>query len=168
MTGGVAQGAAMDLLEFVVMDSPVESVPHLPARLSEIEPWVVGADTPRRTFAFNSMMMSHTINGRSFELERVDERVPLGRTEVWSFVNESELAHPVHVHVGQFRVLSRAGGRARLMPWEQGPKDTVLVMPRERVDVAVRFDHHRGLFLFHCHNLEHEDAGMMLNFEVVP
>jgi FtsP/CotA-like multicopper oxidase with cupredoxin domain len=112
------------------------------------------------------MMMSHTINGRSFELARVDERVPLGRTEVWTFVNESGLPHPVHVHGGQFRVLSRAGGRARVMSWETGPKDTVLVLPGERVDVALRFVF-PGLFLLHCHNLEHEDSGMMLNFEVV-
>ncbi|MDH3422834.1 MAG: multicopper oxidase domain-containing protein, partial [Gemmatimonadota bacterium] len=79
---------------------------------------------------------------------------------------ESELPHPVHVHAGQFRVLSRTGGRARVMAWETGLKDTVLTMPGERVDVAVRFVH-EGLFLLHCHNLEHEDMNMMLNFEVV-
>ena len=48
-----------------------------------------------------------------------------------------------------------------------GLKDTVLVYPGERVDVGVRFDDYAGLFLLHCHNLEHEDAGMMMNFEVV-
>ena len=53
------------------------------------------------------------------------------------------------------------------MPWEAGLKDTVLLFPEEEVDMLVRFDHHPGRFLLHCHNLEHEDAGMMLNFEVV-
>ena len=124
--------------------------------------------TPRREFHFGSAMMQHTINGRAFEMNRIDERVPLGRTEIWSFVNESTLAHPVHVHVGQFHVLSRVGGRGRVMPWERGLKDTTLVMPGERVDVAVRFDDYEGLFLMHCHNLEHEDAGMMMNFVVEP
>ncbi len=52
------------------------------------------------------------------------------------------------------------------MPWESGLKNTVLVLPNERVEVAVRFNEHPGLFLMHCHNLEHEDMGMMLNFEV--
>ena len=52
------------------------------------------------------------------------------------------------------------------MPWESGLKDTVLVLPGERVEVVVRFQAHRGLFLMHCHNLEHEDMGMMLNFRV--
>ena len=165
--GGTTQGSEMDLLEFVVLDSPAESRPPLPARLSEIPPPAVSASTPGRTFRFNSMMMNHTINGRTFDLDRVDERVPIGQTEVWTLVNESELPHPVHIHVGQFRVLSRAGGRNQVLPWETGLKDTVLVFPRERVDMAVRFDDYPGLYLLHCHNLEHEDMGMMLNFEVV-
>ena len=76
------------------------------------------------------------------------------------------LPHPIHVHAGQFRVLSRTGGRNRLMPWEAGLKDTVLTHPGETVNVAVRFDRYPGLFLFHCHNLEHEDMGMMANFRV--
>ena len=99
--------------------------------------------------------------------DKASERVPMGRTEVWTLVNDSELPHPVHIHVGQFQVLSREGGRNRVMPWETGLKDTVLLFPRERVEVAVRFDDHPGLFLLHCHNLEHEDMGMMLNLEVV-
>jgi FtsP/CotA-like multicopper oxidase with cupredoxin domain len=165
--GGAMQGSEMDLVEFVVSDSPSESHPPLPARLSEIPRPELSGTTPQRSFRFNSMMMNHTINGRTFDLERVDERVPLGQTEVWTLVNDSELPHPVHIHVGQFQVLSRRGGRNRVMPWETGLKDTVLVFPRERVDVAVRFDDYPGLFLMHCHNLEHEDMGMMLNFEVV-
>jgi len=165
--GGVGQGTEMDLLELVVRPSEPDPGPPLPARLSSLPERPVDADTPRRTFRFQSLMMSHTINGRSFELGRVDERVPIGRTEIWSFVNESELPHPVHVHVGQLRVLAREGGRGRVMPWERGLKDTVLTFPGERVDVAVRFDAYPGLFLLHCHNLEHEDMGMMSNFEVV-
>jgi FtsP/CotA-like multicopper oxidase with cupredoxin domain len=164
--GGLPQGAAMDLLELVVQDGAPESAPPLPERLAEIPAPGVGSDSPRRNFRFASMMMSHTINGRAFDLERVDERVRLGQTEVWTYLNESELPHPVHVHGGQFRLLARSGGRGRLMPWETGFKDTILVLPGERVDFAVRFVY-PGLFLLHCHNLEHEDSGMMLNFEVV-
>ena len=167
MMGGAAQGSAMDLLEFVVSESPVESVPPVPARLSDVPRFGVSADSPRRTFRLSSQMMNHTINGWPFEIERVDERVRLGQTEVWTLVNESELPHPVHIHSGQFQVLSRTGGRGRVMPWETGLKDTTLLFPNESVDVAVRFDEYPGLFLLHCHNLEHEDAGMMMNFEVV-
>jgi FtsP/CotA-like multicopper oxidase with cupredoxin domain len=166
MMQGLVQGAEMDLLEFVVLDSPREAAPALPERLSEIPAPRIDADTPRRTFHFNSVMMNHTINGRAFEMERIDERVPLGQTEVWTIINESGLPHPVHIHAGQHRVLSRTGGRDRVMPWETGLKDTVLVMPEERIEMAVRFPD-PGIFLMHCHNLEHEDAGMMMNFEVV-
>jgi len=161
------QGAAMDLVEFVVVDSRVETAPDLPPRLSTIPRRHVDAQTPRRTFRFNSMMMNHTINGRQFDMERVDERIPLGQTEIWTLINESALPHPVHIHAGQFQVLSRDGGRGRVMPWEAGLKDTVLLFPGERVELAVGFDDHPGVFLLHCHNLEHEDMGMMLNFEVV-
>jgi FtsP/CotA-like multicopper oxidase with cupredoxin domain len=53
-----------------------------------------------------------------------------------------------------------------VQPWERGPKDTVLLLPGERVEVVSRFDRHRGLFLLHCHNLEHEDMGMMMNYAI--
>ena len=165
--GGLPQGVEMDLLEFVVQDGPADPGPPLPTRFAPVpDRGRITDDTPRRTFRFQSQMMSHTINGLTFDMERIDERVPLRRTEVWTFVNESEVAHPVHAHAGLFRVLSRTGGRGEVMPWETGLKDTVLVMPSEIVDVAVRFAF-PGLYLLHCHNLEHEDMGMMLNFEVV-
>jgi FtsP/CotA-like multicopper oxidase with cupredoxin domain len=165
--GGIPQGEQMDLLEFVVQDSAADPGPALSTRFSDVPGrGDVTAATPRRTFVFQSMMMNHTINGRTFDMVRVDERVRMNQTEVWTFVNESELPHPIHVHAGQFRVLSRTGGRARVMPWETGLKDTVLTLPGERVDVAVRFVY-PGIFLLHCHNLEHEDMGMMINYEVV-
>jgi FtsP/CotA-like multicopper oxidase with cupredoxin domain len=160
------QGAAMDLLELVVTDTGTAAVAPLPSRLATLPTLDVSRGARRRSFRFESMMMRHTINGRSFALDRIDERVPLGETEVWTFSNASELPHPVHAHGGQFQVLSRTGGRARRMPWETGLKDTVLVLPGESVDVAVRFVF-LGRFLLHCHNLEHEDGGMMTNFEVV-
>lgn len=163
---GLPQGAEMDLLDFVVGSGPVEDAPPLPDRLSEVAPLSLDPNATRRAFRFESMMMQHTINGRSFAMDRVDLRVPLGRQEVWELINDSGLPHPVHVHAGQFRVASRSGGRDRVMPWEAGPKDTVLVLPGERVEIAVRFTRNLGLFLLHCHNLEHEDAGMMMNFLV--
>ena len=49
---------------------------------------------------------------------------------------------------------------------DRGMKDTVLVLPGEEVQVLGTFDAHKGLFLYHCHNLEHEDMGMMRNFRI--
>ena len=160
------QGRPMDLMEFRVRDTPAVPTPAFGGfePLGAL-PSLAGART--RTFSFSSMMGLHAINGRSFEMDRVDVRIPLGAPERWRFVNQSPMPHPVHVHGGHFRVLSRSGGRNWILPWERGYKDTVLLLAGETVEVAVLFEEHRGLFLLHCHNLEHEDAGMMANFEVV-
>ncbi len=82
--------------------------------------------------------------------------------------------HPMHLHGAQFRVLSRevdAAGRADWAAMQHtlldgGWKDTTLVMPGERVRFLVRYPRYPGLFLYHCHNLEHEDMGMMRNYRV--
>jgi FtsP/CotA-like multicopper oxidase with cupredoxin domain len=161
--GGLPQGAAMDLLHFAVVDEVREEV-RIPSGMTTLPRLARGQADRVRNFRFRSMMMSHTINGRGFEMERIDEHVPFGATEVWSFFNEGPFPHPIHMHAVHFQVLSRRGGRARVFPWEQGWKDTVLALPGETVDVIARFDTHRGLFLMHCHNLEHEDMGMMMNF----
>jgi FtsP/CotA-like multicopper oxidase with cupredoxin domain len=71
------------------------------------------------------------------------------------------------VHWASFQVVSRTGGRGRLFAWESGWKDTVLLEDRETVEVLIRFDAYKGVYLMHCHKLEHEDMGMMSNFEVV-
>jgi FtsP/CotA-like multicopper oxidase with cupredoxin domain len=152
----------MDLLELRVTRR-VEETARIPTQLSTPRGPQSADSVRERTFRFTSMMMNHQINGRSFQMDRLDERVPFGDTEIWSFVNDSELPHAVHLHATQFSVHSRTGGRGAVQPWEQGMKDTVLMYPTETVRVAVRFSAHRGLFLLHCHLLEHEDMGMMLN-----
>lgn len=163
--GGPPQGAEMDLLELAVARE-VRERSVIPPVLASVPRISRAAATRERIFRFDSMMMSHTINGRAFQMERVDERVPFGATEVWTFVNDSPFPHPVHMHAVHFQLLDRSGGRGRVFPWEQGWKDTVLVFPGERVQVIARFESHRGLFLLHCHNLVHEDMGMMLNFRI--
>jgi FtsP/CotA-like multicopper oxidase with cupredoxin domain len=165
MGGANRQGQPLDLLELRVARR-VSDAAVVPATLSNPGGPVEADAVRERTFRFQSMMMRHTINDREFDMERVDERVPFGETEVWRFVNESGVAHPVHLHATHFRVLSRTGGRARLFPWEAGLKDTVLLFPGETIRVAERFTRERGLFLLHCHNLEHEDMGMMQNILV--
>jgi FtsP/CotA-like multicopper oxidase with cupredoxin domain len=93
--------------------------------------------------------------------------VPFGVTERWTFVTNGNGPHPVHVHGASFQVVSRSGGRGKLFPWEAGWKDTVLLGDKETVDVLIRFEHYRGLYVLHCHQLEHESADIMSNFEVV-
>lgn len=108
----------------------------------------------------------HTINGKTYDAARIDESVALNSTEIWEFDNSmGDEPHPMHLHGTLFQVVGRSGGRGSLMAHEKGWKDTVLVMPKETVRVIVRFQR-TGKFVFHCHNLEHEDDGMMLNYEV--
>jgi FtsP/CotA-like multicopper oxidase with cupredoxin domain len=164
--GGVAQGAAMDLVEFTV-DRAVTPVSWKRRPLPRIATPDPRMAKRTRTFQFNSAMMQHNINGREFDMERIDETVRYGDTEVWTFVNGSPFPHPVHMHEVQFHVVERVGGRARIMPWERGLKDVVLVYPGERVSVAATFDSYRGRFLMHCHNMVHEDMGMMMNYAIV-
>jgi FtsP/CotA-like multicopper oxidase with cupredoxin domain len=163
---GGGQGAAMAMTRFRVGARQLEPLAALPAQLRALAPLDNADRLPQRDFRFDSSMMRHSINGREFVMDQVDTRIGRDRPEIWSFINDSALPHPVHVHLGAFRVVARRGGRGRLMPWETGTKDTVLVWPGERVDVRVRFRDHTGLYLLHCHNLEHEDAGMMANFLV--
>ncbi len=164
--GPSRQGIAMDLLELVVAPGEARSDPALPAVLSATPG--LGAPAAERSFEFRSEHAAgrHLINGLSFDVHRVDERIPLGQTERWIFRNDSGLPHPVHLHGTQFQIESRSGGRNEVFPWEGGWKDTTLLMPLETVSVLVRYEHYRGVFPLHCHNLQHEDQGMMLNVEV--
>jgi len=103
-----------------------------------------------------------TINFRVFDPERVDARPRLGSTEVWELSADPQ--HPIHLHLVHFKVISRDGGPPG--PYDAGWKDTVFVRGGT-VRVAARFDGYRGKYVFHCHNLKHEDMMMMANFEVV-
>jgi FtsP/CotA-like multicopper oxidase with cupredoxin domain len=164
--GAFAQGTAMDLLELVRVRDAAPPMPALPPTLSSVPP--LGAPLRERTFDFDSTGDGemHRINDHVFDMDRVDLQVPLGEVERWTFRNGSALPHPVHLHGTHFQVVSRTGGRGLVLPYETGWKDTVLVLPAETVEVLVRFDTYGGLFLLHCHNLQHEDLGMMLNVEV--
>jgi len=151
----------------------------LPQRLSTIERYqerdAVNSGSPR-TFRLLLNHMNWTINGRTFRMEEVaeDEIVQLNTLEAWEFINEAggmgmmgamDMPHPIHIHGMQFQVLGRSGVRHRGYV-DEGWKDTVLLMPGERVKLLVRFEDYPGLFLYHCHNLEHEDMGMMRNYYV--
>ena len=108
------------------------------------------------------------INGKPMDMNRIDQRVPLGDTEIWEIINRSPMAHPFHIHDTQFRIIDR-NGRAP-GAGEQGLKDTVLVYPREKVRIITQFENYADAktpYMFHCHILEHEDAGMMGQFVVV-
>jgi FtsP/CotA-like multicopper oxidase with cupredoxin domain len=110
-----------------------------------------------------------TINGKKMDINRIDEQVQLGSTEIWEITNRSammmSMPHSMHLHDVQFQILSRNGRIPD--PHEQGRKDTVLIMPGETVRIISRFHDYTGIYMYHCHLLEHEDDGMMGQFEVI-
>ncbi|WP_117212932.1 multicopper oxidase family protein [Allorhizocola rhizosphaerae] len=141
---------------------------RVPAKLADLEPLAPGRAVHRRRFDFRlSGPGAHgthwKINGETFDPARTSATPRLGTTELWTF--SSDFHHPVHVHLGHFQVYRR-NGRAP-GPADAGWKDTVDVRPFEVVEVLVRFEGHRGRYVLHCHNLEHEDMAMMANFDVV-
>lgn len=110
-----------------------------------------------------SGMTMHAINGRAFDMERLDEQVRLGDVEIWEASGEM-MAHPFHIHGVHFEVLSHDGAKPAMR--DQGLRDTVLV--KEPVELLVRFTQPatKAPFMYHCHILEHEDNGMMGQFSV--
>ena len=84
------------------------------------------------------------------------------------------MAHPIHLHGQQYQIISRKPGSMRQQEYatvkdgfiDSGWKDTVLLMPGEEIEIIKPFQDYKGLFLYHCHNLEHEDLGMMRQFLV--
>ncbi|GAB3683678.1 multicopper oxidase family protein [Salinisphaera aquimarina] len=173
---GLPAGARFELVPLHVTrradkGPPLPKVLDLDLKTSSTTP-----ATPIRTFDLRMEMMSgFSINGRQFQGAVVadDEIVTLGDTEIWEFVNDSMMPHPMHVHGLQFAVIERSK-RSGLRGWtgldaglvDAGLHDTVLVLPGERVRIVLTFTDFDGLYLYHCHNMEHEDNGMMRYYRV--
>lgn len=152
----------------------------LPDKLIQVPAWKTSQAVRTRTITLDMAMMGMGrmggpamegpmgINGRSMDLNRIDQRIPLGSVEIWEIRNATPLMHPFHIHDVQFRVLDRAGVQPQ--PHEQGLKDTVLVEAGSAVRFITEFADFADPehpYMYHCHILEHEDAGMMGQFVVV-
>ena len=170
MGSAPAQGTAFDLLTLSVSNASVSNAGSIPLQFAPIVRYLPSTAMVGRAFELTSMSgMSgslHRINNLTYDSGRIDFVVRRGDLERWQFVNRAMEPHPMHVHGTQFQVVSRDGAEARRLATDLGWKDTVLVRPNETVDIALRFSV-AGNYVLHCHNLEHEDNGMMLNFNVV-
>ena len=156
----------------------------IPAQLIRVPSWTPAQAARTRTFTLDMPMMMGMgmggmmgrrtmdglmgINGRSMSKSRIDVQVPLGSIEIWEIRNATPLAHSFHIHDIQFRVLDRDGNPP--LSNELGLKDTALVNPGSAVRVIGEFKDFADPehpYMYHCHILEHEDAGMMGQFAVV-
>jgi len=165
----LGDGRTSDVMRFRVnrREREESAVPDRLSDMGEFETLDESAATLTRRFRFTQSAgggaTMWTVNGEAFDPGRVHVGPELGSTEVWEFVTDAH--HPVHLHLVNFKVLSRQGRRP--LPTDGGWKDTVDVGPGNVVRVLVPFEGYRGKYVFHCHNLEHEDMTMMANFEVV-
>lgn len=179
-------GSADFSLLSVLVEREADSTLPLPQKLSTpnylSEGQALNYTEPRTFELAMGMGMQWTINSRTFEMEKVarDERVKLGDIEEWRFRNPASgnmgilLPHPMHIHGLQFQIVERIVADRYRPTWstvsagfvDEGWHDTVLVMPGEEVRLLMKFEDYEGLYLYHCHNLEHEDMGMMRNYRV--
>ncbi len=168
---GPSQGDELQVARFTVSPGPRPRVQKI--TLPEEEPRAPEDKYELRTqLAFR--MMRGFLNGRSFDTRDMmavaeDERLPVGKASVWTFANDGPgmpMPHPIHIHGVRFRIIERSRGAApadlREGVLAAGYKDVFGIFPGEHVRVQIA-PTVPGLFMYHCHNLEHEDGGMMRN-----
>ena len=177
-TSRLPLGAAFNVHKLSVVAGD-RVVAKLPATLSTVNP-IRSEGASERKIELSMQMMSFLINGRSFRMDEVVFDVKRGAVEVWRISNPTlGMPHPMHIHGFSFQVLERLNSPPALAATARfdkgrvvsdlGWKDTVLVWPGETVRIAIDFAHGfpgDQTHVLHCHNLEHEDAGMMINFRV--
>lgn len=150
------------LLPFEVADQS-GTVIRIPGKMNDFSLTEEEMDLPvTKKIELFGMMDMVTINGKKFDPERIDFTQQQGVTEVWEIYNKPDMMggmiHPFHIHGAQFKIISR-GGEAPPEN-ERGWKDSISIQPDETVKIAIQFKH-KGIYMFHCHILEHEDNGMM-------
>lgn len=167
MGPGAPSTVPFDLMTISVGGSAADRLPALPEKLRTIEDLGVPAVTRKfvlgETMAMggaSGMTMTFLINGKTFELGRIDETTKVGQVELWEIANPTDMDHPFHVHGTQFQVIEREKGGVKMPSLYRALKDTVNVTSKETVRIKIRQDL-PGDRMYHCHVLEHEHLGMM-------
>ena len=157
------------LMEFRVGRAAREDPTSVPTALRPLPDWVTAApDEPSHTWRLTvggGIVPRWLINGRTYDPAYVDTKVRLGETVTWALHNGTAVAHLLHLHHTDWYMLSRNGRKPP--PWERCLKETFFLDPGDRVVVAGRMSDFVGKYVVHCHMLDHEDHGLMSQFEVV-
>jgi len=171
------EGEEMDLMadiyggtQFQVMDITISENSgktfHHPENF-DYTPVVPPDNAKQRVFNMETRGMgTFTINGQQMKMDVIDFKMPRDSIEIWTIRNIGmgmmNIPHSFHVHDTQFTVLSVNG--APPPPHYAGPKDTVLLFTGDEIVIAPKFEEYTGIYMYHCHLLEHEDEGMMGQF----
>jgi FtsP/CotA-like multicopper oxidase with cupredoxin domain len=132
--------------------------PHIPILESEI--------VKTRTFKLGRSNGAWSTNNLLYDPDRIDASIKLGTAERWIFENSAGgWWHPMHVHLESHQVQSINGTPPPV--WESFKSDTTTLQSNESIEIFMKFRSFKGPFVFHCHNMEHEDMRMMMNFATV-
>lgn len=156
------------VMKFVVSSTPVTDTSNVPSTLRSVPFPPAGHTTIDHQFRFHRSGGEWKINDVGFAdaANRVLAKVPQGKVEIWQLENKSGgWTHPIHIHLVDFRVIQRDGRGVE--PYESaGLKDVVWLGKNEVVLVEAHYAPWNGVYMFHCHNLIHEDQDMMAAFNV--
>ncbi|UQX04391.1 multicopper oxidase family protein [Streptomyces sp. RerS4] len=141
-------------------------VPAALRTLPPLEPATVRRDIELRMDETGSPSDMAYINGKTYDMDRIDTEIAYGATEIWTVKNVNQFVpHNFHMHLVQFRVLERNGAPVTAGA-ETGLKDTVALMPGETVKLQATFTGYRGTYVYHCHMFDHGAMGMMANMRI--
>lgn len=167
MGGDAPNQENLKLMSFLSSNAEPISSPEIPEVLRKIEPLTSGLVvrkiilSEKMDMSGSQMTMAFLINGKSFDMNRIDFTSKAGETETWEIDNQADMDHPFHIHGIQFQILSKQLNGKVVKPDDfQFWKDTVNVAKGEKVKILVK-QNEKGLRMFHCHILEHEQLGMM-------
>lgn len=149
----------------VQVGEPKPSVAFIPDTLRKIEPLAPQDAPPTRKVKLSvgpslKHGMDFLVNN---DVHINDKPVKVGELQVWEVANVSLMDHPFHLHGFFFQVLEENGKAPEYVAW----KDTYNLRPKSKIKIAWMPDNRPGIWMYHCHILEHHAAGMMANFEVV-
>ena len=170
MGGNKPPATTTALMTFNLAGPAVKPI-TLPEKLRDIA--ALGEPTANHRIEFSEnmgmmnggMTMDFLIDGKSFDMNRVDLKARVGEVGLWEIYNNSDMDHPFHLHGTQFQIVEREkNGNTTAAPFLAW-KDTVNITAKETVRIKLRHDM-PGRRMYHCHILEHEDQGMMGTLEV--
>lgn len=139
------------------------NISHLPKTLKKMKT----VKTPKHDVAKQKLVLSGMsqmvrINGKKYDPDRIDIHARQGQDQIWTIENKKEMMmnmiHPFHLHGVQFRIISINGKKPPIN--ERGYLDTITLKPGDKYKITFKFEK-KGLYMYHCHILEHEENGMM-------
>lgn len=166
---GRLESPGTPVLKFAVERSVPLDPSQVPTFFYDLPPIDPGAVVRTRTWRFDRINGAWAINGNFFDPNQALANVAQNSAEIWVLQNASGgWMHPIHLHLEEFRILSRKSLGGAVPLTEQGRKDVVVLGHNEEVRLFMRFRDFLGRYPMHCHNITHEDHAMMIRWDVVP